>query len=168
MMNVDIKALELVGEGERSKVYAHPTDSDKVIKVTKYKAEKELIRWLFENNNPFDYFVKIHEVWTKGHYLFAVIERVPEVDLAFRDKEGRRFKENRFRGFTFREAVGGYYEEMYIQEQISKLDADESDVRAYYALLKQADRNGLDLFDVAWNMGRRADGSLVCYDAGWR
>lgn len=170
---MDFKNLQLIGQGERSKVYAHPTEADKVVKVTSSAAEKSVLRFLFAN--PIPCFVKVYSLETQGKNIIAVIEKLPNVEFVkFQANDGSVFFENAHmlvcddfvsatRHYSAEENVRRI--EAYIARRVNYLSVSEQVVREYYALLDCANRAGFWVPDVAWNLGRRADGTLCCYDA---
>jgi len=156
--------MKLIGKGERSKVYQHE-DDDKVLKITKYKKEKEVIEYFFKN--PANYFVQIYNIEIKGSFIHATCEKVFNTSFTMKVRNSSiSFFESYFNSRKYTEVINNDdLKEQYIINRINELDVDEKIVREYYKLLDQAYNDGLNIFDVAWNIGQRKDGNLVCYDA---
>lgn len=153
-----------IGKGERSKVYAHPTDPSKVIKVTASKPEIEMLEAFY--NEPEAYFVTIHEIKKQGNAVFAVLDRVENPDFAFTLKGvSTRFFESKFENGNYFDAVirYGYKKHAeYVAEVKSRVN-EEHLVEEYYLLLVRAHNQGCDFFDTAWNLGFK-NGKLICFD----
>lgn len=158
--------LTLIAEGKRSKIYQDPTNENRIIKVTNHKSEKAVINYFFKN--PCSLFVNIYSVEKQGSYIYATMEKLPVVDFAFTSKkDGSIFVENMWQPFTYKQARGTAYEVSYINSKVSQLNATETEVKEYYSFLDKAGKAGLCIFDTAWNLGKRLDGSLVCFDSSF-
>jgi hypothetical protein len=162
---------KFLGAGERSKVYQHPNDSAKVIKVTSAKSEKEVITAFYEE--PESYFVKIHSIEKKGSVLYAVLDKVENADFKFtlkeRGKNGEtHFFEGKFDYFNYINTVcrGSKTHAEYVTEVKQKVTQPEL-VEQYYAVITAAYSQGCCMFDTAWNLGF-FNGKLVCFDTSFR
>ena len=175
-MTFDISTMVMIGAGERSKVYQHPSCPEKVVKVTKSPAEKAVLQFML--NNPRDYFVQVYSIEKKGAYIYATIEKLHDVsDVIFDAIDGKKFFESAYpaplwNSYSFaRTHHDAQTRESnrlaYIDRKVSELNAPEAAVREYYGLLELAVSDGLWIADTAWNLGRRADGSMCCYDSSF-
>lgn len=159
-----MKLGKFIGKGERSKVYAHPTDTSKVIKLTSSKPEIEMLEAFYDE--PETYFVTIHELKKEGSTVFAVLDRVENPDFTFTLKGSSvRFFESKFENGNYFDAVikYGYKKHAeYVAEVKNKVN-EVSIVDEYYTLLCTAYNQGCDFFDTAWNLGF-LNGKLICFD----
>ena len=82
-----------IGRGQRSVVYAHPTNPNLVIKKTSSKNEIEVLEAFQED--PEDYFVTVHQIERVGNTVYAVLDRVENPDFRFKTKSGENFFESK-------------------------------------------------------------------------
>ena len=152
-----------IGRGQRSVVYAHPTNPNLVIKKTSSKTEIEVLEAFQED--PEDYFVTVHQIERVGNTVYAVLDRVENPDFRFKTKSGENFFESKFNRDNYFEAVlrfGFKSHEQYISEVKNKVTQPEL-VEDYYRLIRKAVAQGCDFSDTAWNLGFK-NGKFLCFD----
>jgi len=157
--NTAMKLGTKIGEGNRSKVYNHPTNNNLVIKVTTKKEEKEVADYFL--NNPSSLFVTIYEIEKIGNKYYIVAEKVENADFKFKTKKGTFFLENKFNAPNYKLNTGredyiNYVKSIVIDSQIELVDE-------YYNFLEEAEKIGMDFFDTAWNIGLK-NGKFICFD----